>query len=292
MESRRTGFGRWALSVQGTSDRPGRISTAAGGRRTGRCPTLGPTECKEDGMTYPEPRYLGEGGERTATYRPADHAPELVYANGTTVHYLATGTATDGLFGLYRWEMGPEASGPGPHFHRSIAESFYVLRGNIRIYDGERWRSRRARRLRARATGRDPWLPQRIGKAGGDAPALRAGRAARGLLRGSGGVRRRGPAERRGASRRSTSATTTSGSEPSSMHPAPREEQARSSKRFAAEAGTSVERVRRLVEIGAIVPVDGTFSDGDVVRSRLLRVVRGRRDRSSITSRSGSANGR
>ena len=35
-------------------------------------------------MTYPEPRYLGEGGERTATYRPADHEPELVYANGTT----------------------------------------------------------------------------------------------------------------------------------------------------------------------------------------------------------------
>ena len=73
-------------------------------------------------MTYPEPRYLGEGGERSATHRPADHKPELVYANGTTVHYLATGTATDGLFGLYRWEMGPEASGPGPHFHRSIAK--------------------------------------------------------------------------------------------------------------------------------------------------------------------------
>jgi len=90
-------------------------------------------------MTYPKPRYLGDGGERTATYRPADHEPELTYANGTKVHYLATGTLTDGLFGLYRWEMGPDASGPGPHFHRSIAESFYVLRGSIRIYDGERW---------------------------------------------------------------------------------------------------------------------------------------------------------
>jgi adenylate cyclase len=39
---------------------------------------------------------------------------------------------------------------------------------------------------------------------------------------------------------------------------------------FAAEAGTSVERVHRLVEIGAIVPVDGTFSEGDVIRSRLI----------------------
>jgi adenylate cyclase len=39
---------------------------------------------------------------------------------------------------------------------------------------------------------------------------------------------------------------------------------------FAVEAGTSVERVRRLVEIGALVPLDGTFNDGDVVRSRLI----------------------
>ena len=28
-------------------------------------------------MTDPDPRYLGEGGERTATYRPAGHGPEL-----------------------------------------------------------------------------------------------------------------------------------------------------------------------------------------------------------------------
>ncbi len=35
--------------------------------------------------------------------------------------------------------MGPAPSGPGPHFHRSIAESFYVLTGTIKIYEGERW---------------------------------------------------------------------------------------------------------------------------------------------------------
>lgn len=35
--------------------------------------------------------------------------------------------------------MGPEPAGPGPHFHRSISESFYVLTGTIRIYDGTRW---------------------------------------------------------------------------------------------------------------------------------------------------------
>jgi adenylate cyclase len=39
---------------------------------------------------------------------------------------------------------------------------------------------------------------------------------------------------------------------------------------FAREAETSVERVERLVEIGALTPIDGAYSDGDVVRSRLL----------------------
>jgi mannose-6-phosphate isomerase-like protein (cupin superfamily) len=90
-------------------------------------------------MTYPEPRYLGDTGERSATYRPAGNEPDLVYQNGNAVHYLATGASTEGLFGLYRWEMGPERSGPGPHIHRSIAESFYVLAGTVRIYDGSRW---------------------------------------------------------------------------------------------------------------------------------------------------------
>jgi mannose-6-phosphate isomerase-like protein (cupin superfamily) len=90
-------------------------------------------------MTYPEPTYLGDTGEVSATHRPSNHEPDLTYANGTTVHYLATGASTDGLFGLYRWVMGPEPSGPGPHIHRSIAESFYVLTGAVRIYDGTHW---------------------------------------------------------------------------------------------------------------------------------------------------------
>lgn len=90
-------------------------------------------------MTYPAARYDGEGGEISAIYRPADQPPDLTYANGNTVHYLATGASTGGLFGLYRWAMGPAPSGPGPHFHRTIAESFYVLAGTVRIYDGRRW---------------------------------------------------------------------------------------------------------------------------------------------------------
>ncbi|MGC9665083.1 cupin domain-containing protein [Planosporangium sp. 12N6] len=90
-------------------------------------------------MTYPPPRYLGAEGAISATYRPVEQEPELTYPNGNTAHYLATGASTNGQFGLYRWEMGPEPSGPDPHFHRSISESFFILSGTVRIYDGTRW---------------------------------------------------------------------------------------------------------------------------------------------------------
>ncbi|WP_239311698.1 cupin domain-containing protein [Plantactinospora mayteni] len=55
------------------------------------------------------------------------------------VTYLARGTETFGDFGLYRWDFSPELSGPGPHFHRGLSESFFVLDGNIRLYSGDRW---------------------------------------------------------------------------------------------------------------------------------------------------------
>jgi hypothetical protein len=35
--------------------------------------------------------------------------------------------------------MGPAPSGPDAHFHRSISESFFILSGTVRIYDGTRW---------------------------------------------------------------------------------------------------------------------------------------------------------
>ena len=90
-------------------------------------------------MTYPPALYHGEGGEISATYRPDKTPPDLVYANGTKVHYLSSGASTGGLFGMYRWECGPDVTGPDPHFHRSISESFYILNGVMSIYDGTRW---------------------------------------------------------------------------------------------------------------------------------------------------------
>jgi quercetin dioxygenase-like cupin family protein len=90
-------------------------------------------------MSYPEPRYNGEDGLTNAAFRPSGHAPDLTYPNGGTVHYLATGASTAGQFGLYRWEMAAAPSGPTPHFHRTISESFYVLSGTIRLYNGRAW---------------------------------------------------------------------------------------------------------------------------------------------------------
>jgi quercetin dioxygenase-like cupin family protein len=90
-------------------------------------------------MSYPPPLYDGVTGELSATYRPDASEPELVYPNGTRVRYLSTGASTGGLFGLYRWECGPGVTGPDPHFHHTMAESFYILSGSMRIYDGREW---------------------------------------------------------------------------------------------------------------------------------------------------------
>jgi mannose-6-phosphate isomerase-like protein (cupin superfamily) len=91
-------------------------------------------------MSYPDPVYLAQGGEATATFRSVADEADLIYPNGTRVSFLATGASTHGLFGLYRWDMPGVRSGPGPHFHRTIQESFFVLSGTLKIYDGREWR--------------------------------------------------------------------------------------------------------------------------------------------------------
>ena len=87
---------------------------------------------------YPSDRYRGTGGEVSARLRRSGTAPDVVNRTGS-VDYLATGASTDGDFGLYRWNFGPEPSGPDPHFHRSLSESFFVLDGTIRLFDGRQW---------------------------------------------------------------------------------------------------------------------------------------------------------
>ena len=88
---------------------------------------------------YPPPVYDGETGEASAWLRRTDAPADLTYASGGTCEYLATGDATGGRFGLYRWTFGDGESGPDPHFHRTISEHFYVLAGEVRLYDGAAW---------------------------------------------------------------------------------------------------------------------------------------------------------
>ena len=88
-------------------------------------------------MSYPDPTYLGDPAA-LATYRPATTEPDLPLPTGAA-HYLATGATTGGRFGLYRWDMGPEQGGARPHFHRTISESFFVVSGSVRLYDGDDW---------------------------------------------------------------------------------------------------------------------------------------------------------
>jgi mannose-6-phosphate isomerase-like protein (cupin superfamily) len=52
---------------------------------------------------------------------------------------LATGATTNGRFGLYRWDMSATPAGPGPHFHKTISEAFFILSGTVRIFNGEDW---------------------------------------------------------------------------------------------------------------------------------------------------------
>ena len=90
-------------------------------------------------MSYPPPLYDGTSGEVSATIRPGGAPPDRGNPTGTRVSYLATGEGTGGLFGLYKWEFSDAVSGPGPHFHRTLAESFYILAGEVTVYDGKEW---------------------------------------------------------------------------------------------------------------------------------------------------------
>jgi len=87
---------------------------------------------------YPPVRYRGDDSERSGRLRRADTAPELVDPT-TEIGFLATAEQTDGEFGLYRYTMTGPPTGPGPHFHRTISESFFVLSGTVQLYDGGDW---------------------------------------------------------------------------------------------------------------------------------------------------------
>ncbi|MEU9606520.1 cupin domain-containing protein [Streptomyces sp. NPDC048057] len=94
-------------------------------------------------LDYPQPRYHGDRGDVNAVFRRADAPPEVSSPGGST-HYLATHESTGGEFGLYKAVLGPRSAGARTHFHKTISESFYVLSGELELYDGEQWVTGRA----------------------------------------------------------------------------------------------------------------------------------------------------
>jgi uncharacterized RmlC-like cupin family protein len=91
-------------------------------------------------MSYPDPRYLRDGGEISATFHDSkQHGPDLIIGSRAAVHYLATGQSTHGQFGLYRWELKENSPGTNAHFHRTMSESFFILSGRVRLFNGDKW---------------------------------------------------------------------------------------------------------------------------------------------------------
>jgi quercetin dioxygenase-like cupin family protein len=82
--------------------------------------------------------YLGDSGEISATYRPLGEVENLIRPKVTN-RFVATGDVTNGEFGLFEYSMAPKAGGPAAHFHRTFSESFFILEGTVRLYNGENW---------------------------------------------------------------------------------------------------------------------------------------------------------
>jgi mannose-6-phosphate isomerase-like protein (cupin superfamily) len=89
---------------------------------------------------YPPPRYTAAEPEVSAWLRkgtdPPDYSPPGRVGG---YHYLANQKQTNGDYGLYRVDIGPNGGGPGPHFHRAMSEAFFVLSGTVKLYDGNDW---------------------------------------------------------------------------------------------------------------------------------------------------------
>lgn len=94
-------------------------------------------------LEYPQNRYHGNKGQVNAAFRPADSPPDISSPGGST-HYLATNESTGGEFGLYKAELGARSAGAKTHFHKAMSESFYILSGELELYNGEKWVTGRA----------------------------------------------------------------------------------------------------------------------------------------------------
>jgi mannose-6-phosphate isomerase-like protein (cupin superfamily) len=83
--------------------------------------------------------YGKEVGEVSARSRPARDVPSVTYPSGTHVRFTAPGSVTSGQYGLFEWNMTGTRGGAEPHFHKTFSESFYVMEGTVRLFNGDTW---------------------------------------------------------------------------------------------------------------------------------------------------------
>jgi len=83
--------------------------------------------------------YPDDFGEVTARFRTGEDIEQLSLRSGTVARLVAPGSVTAGQFGLFEWRMQPRSGGPAAHFHKTFSESFYMLSGVVRLYNGEVW---------------------------------------------------------------------------------------------------------------------------------------------------------
>ena len=85
-------------------------------------------------MSFPD-----NPGEAKALLRTGEDVEQLTMRSGTVARFVAPGSVTAGQFGLFEWHMQPRSGGPDAHFHNTFSESFYVMSGAVRLFDGQDW---------------------------------------------------------------------------------------------------------------------------------------------------------
>ena len=84
--------------------------------------------------------YLRDTGEISAALHARDAVDNLTFrTSGTHVRFVAPGSATNGQYGLFEWNMPPQTPGADAHFHKTFSEAFFVLSGLVELYDGQQW---------------------------------------------------------------------------------------------------------------------------------------------------------
>jgi len=56
----------------------------------------------------------------------------------STCTFKATGKETNGHFGLFEFVLEPGANGAGPHIHKEMTETLYVVEGEVELLLGDR----------------------------------------------------------------------------------------------------------------------------------------------------------